>query len=212
MSLKIQRHCHWATSWQLSVNIWRHCHWMYSTIPIVIECIAQYFMKYLYSTVRCHEIYSTMYSTIVMKYFAPLSLNYMHPPSSSKFTPFCCGGFSSYEDILYFTTRCGLFREQIWVIIEFRSSQLRPSQMGNQYTDEWNQYTLCSLRRVPVWPPRKDAKKLITCVIVVWKNVLPFDFLPVHILQVSFGHCRPLAASQVNRRKDMEVLHKFAQP
>jgi len=35
--------------------------------------------------------------------------------------------FSSYEDILYFTTRCGLFREQIWVIIEFRSSQLRPS-------------------------------------------------------------------------------------
>ena len=26
------------------------------------------------------------------------------------------------------------------------------------------------------------------------------------------GQCRPLAASQVNRRKDMEVLHKFAQP
>ena len=53
-----------------------------------------------------------------------------HPPSPSKFTPFCFGGFSSYEDILYFTTRCGLFREQIWVII-FRSSQLQPSQMGN---------------------------------------------------------------------------------
>ena len=46
--------------------------------------------------------------------------------------PFCFGGFSSHEDILYFTTRCDLFREQIWVIIEFRSSQLRPSQMGNQ--------------------------------------------------------------------------------
>jgi len=28
----------------------------------------------------------------------------------------------------------------------------------------------------------------------------------------SFGHCRSLAASQVIRRKDMEVLHKFAQP
>ena len=50
-----------------------------------------------------------------------------HPPSPSKFIPFCFGGFSSYENILYFTTRCGLFREQIWVIIEFRSSQLRPS-------------------------------------------------------------------------------------
>ena len=56
------------------------------------------------------------------------------------------------------------------------------------------------------------SKKLITCVIVVWKNVSPIDFLPVHILQVSFGHCRPLAVSQVTRRKDMELLHKFAQP
>ena len=34
---------------------------------------------------------------------------HFHPPSLSKFTPFCFGGFSSYEDILYFTTRCGLF-------------------------------------------------------------------------------------------------------
>ena len=37
-------------------------------------------------------------------------------------------------------------------------------------------------------------------------------FLPVHILQVSFRQYRPLAASQVTRRKDREVLHKFAQP
>jgi len=44
------------------------------------------------------------------------------------------------------------------------------------------------------------------------KELWPIDFLPVHILQVSFGHSRPLAASQVTRRKDMEVLHKFAQP
>jgi len=58
----------------------------------------------------------------------------------------------------------------------------------------------------------KDEKKLITCVIVVWKKHSPIDFLPVHILQVSFGQCRPLAASQLTRRKDMKVLHKFAQP
>ena len=38
---------------------------------------------------------------------------YIHPPSPSKFTPFCFGGFSSYEDIPYGTTQCGLFREQI---------------------------------------------------------------------------------------------------
>jgi len=43
------------------------------------------------------------------------------------------------------------------------------------------------------------------------KECAPIDFLPVHILQVSFGHFRPLAASQITRRKDMEVLHKFAQ-
>jgi len=33
-----------------------------------------------------------------------------HPPSPSKFTLFCFAGFSSYEDIFYFTTRCSLFR------------------------------------------------------------------------------------------------------
>ena len=38
------------------------------------------------------------------------------------------------------------------------------------------------------------------------KEWSPIDFLPVHILQVSFGHCRPLAASQVNRRKDMNRI------
>jgi len=53
----------------------------------------------------------------------------LHPPSPSKFTPFCFGGFSSYDDILYFTTRRGLFHEQIRVIMELRNSQLRPSQM-----------------------------------------------------------------------------------
>ena len=41
------------------------------------------------------------------------TIHNVYPPSPSKFTPFCFGGFSSYEDILYFTTWCGLFREQI---------------------------------------------------------------------------------------------------
>jgi len=69
-----------------------------------------------------------------LQFFRFLSMYYqIHPPSPSKFTPFSFGGFSSYEDILYFTTRCDLFREQIWVIIEFRSSQLRTSQMGNKW-------------------------------------------------------------------------------
>jgi len=68
----------------------------------------------------------------------------IHPPSSSRFTTFCFKGFGSYGDILYFTTRCGLFREQIWVIIEFRS--------------EGNQYFLCSFRRVPVFPLGKIEK------------------------------------------------------
>jgi len=41
-----------------------------------------------------------------------------------------------------------------------------------------------------------------TCVLVGLKDVQRFS---VHVLLVSFGHCRPLAASQVTGRKDMEV-------
>jgi len=48
-----------------------------------------------------------------------------------------------------------------------------------------------------------------TCVLVGLKDVQRFS---AHLLQVSFGHCRPLAASQVTGRNDMEVPHKFAQP
>jgi len=34
-------------------------------------------------------------------------------------------------------------------------------------------------------------------------------FSPCPYCEGLFGHCRPLAASQVTRRKDMEVLHKI---
>jgi len=44
------------------------------------------------------------------------------------------------------------------------------------------------------------------------KEWSPIDFLLAHILHVSFGDCRPHVASQLTRRKDMEVLHNFAQP
>ena len=99
----------------MSMNMQRHCHWATEWQMSVNEWR------------HCHWVYSTF----VMNYFATLSLNRIHPSSPSKFTPFCDDGFSSYEEILYFTTRCGLFRA-IWVIIEFRSLQLRPSQMGTQ--------------------------------------------------------------------------------
>ena len=61
--------------------------------------------------------------------------------------------------------------------------------------------------------PQQKVRKIdhvrSTCVLVGLKDVQRFS---VHLLLVSFGHCRPLAVSQVNRRKDMQVLHKFAQP
>jgi len=41
---------------------------------------------------------------------------------------------------------------------------------------------------------------------VVSKDVERFS---VYLLLVSFWHCRPLAASQVTGRKDMEVPHEF---
>ena len=66
------------------------------------------------------------------------------------------------------------------------------------------------------WEPNKQMRETNTpCVsfdIFLFYHWERCNFLPVHILQVSFGHCKPLAASQVTRRKDMEVLHKFAQP
>jgi len=34
----------------------------------------------------------------------------------------------------------------------------------------------------------------------------------MHLLLVSFGHCLPLAASQVTGRKDMEVPQKISHP
>ena len=48
-----------------------------------------------------------------------------------------------------------------------------------------------------------------TCVLVGLKDV---QRCLVHLLLVSSGQCRPLAASQVTGRKDMEVSHKFTQP
>ena len=69
-----------------------------------------------------------------------------------------------------------------------------------------------SLRRDIVLPQQKVRKidhVWSTCVFVGLKDVKRFL---VHLLQVSFGHCRPLAASQVTGRKDMEVPHQFAQP
>jgi len=119
--------------------------------------------------------------------------------------------FSSSEDILLFTTRpvpipwANLSHHRVQ---KFAITTITDGKPINRWGKAIH----------PVFPSTcscfttgKDAKKLITCVIVVWKNVSPIDFLPVHILQVSFGHCRPLAASQVTRRKDREVLHKFAQ-
>ena len=52
--------------------------------------------------------------------------------SPSKFTHFCLGGLVRPKTFCFLLLGRFLFREQIWVIIEFRSSQLRPSQMGNQ--------------------------------------------------------------------------------
>ena len=57
----------------------------------------------------------------------------IHPPSPSKFTPFCSGGLAHPRTFCILLLGRFLFREQIRVIIEFRSSQLRPSQMWETY-------------------------------------------------------------------------------
>jgi len=61
--------------------------------------------------------------------------------------------------------------------------------------------------------PQQKVRKIdhvrSTCVLVGLKDVQRFS---VHLLLVSFGHCRSPAASQVTGRKDMEVPYKFTQP
>jgi len=67
----------------------------------------------------------------------------------------------------------------------------------------------------------KGAQILITCVVVGLKEWVAKHFLPVDLLQVSVSTAGPLRRrkylvelekTQVTRRKDMELLHKFAQP
>jgi len=131
-----------------------------------------------------------------------------HPPSLSKFTPFCFVGFSSSEDILLFTTRpvpipwANLSHHRVQKFAITTITDGKPINRSRKPIHPDSD-------PVPVFPATcscfttgKDAKKLITCVILVWKNVSSIDFLPVHILQVSFRHCRPHAASQITRRKD----------
>ena len=48
-----------------------------------------------------------------------------------------------------------------------------------------------------------------TFVLVGLKDVQRFS---LHLLLVSFGHCRLLEATQVSERKDKEVTHKFTHP
>jgi len=48
-----------------------------------------------------------------------------------------------------------------------------------------------------------------TCVLMGLKDVQRFS---LHLLLVSFGHCRLLEATQVSERKDKEVTHKFTHP
>jgi len=84
---------------------------------------------YQWSTSFSFWIYMNI--CIFIRTYFPTHMH-LHPTSPSKFTPFCLGGLVRPKTICLFLLGRFLFREQIWVIIEFRSSQLRPSQMGTQ--------------------------------------------------------------------------------
>jgi len=71
---------------------------------------------------------------------------------------------------------------------------------------------MCSLRRDIVLPQQKVRKiKHVrsTCVLVVLKDVKRFS---VHLLQVSFGHCRSLAVSQVMEGKTWKYPTNLQNP
>ena len=56
----------------------------------------------------------------------------------------------------------------------------------------------------------QGEENFITCVLMGLEDYAPKRFSSVHLLQVSFGQCRPPAASQASPGTSMEVLHKFA--
>ena len=122
----------------------------------------------------------------------------VHPPSPSKFTPFCSGGLVRPRTFCILLLGRFLFRVQIWVIIEFRSSQLRPSQMW-EHKQIREPNTPCVPFDVFLFKfyHGKGAKNFRTwswsrASSWVWKNVSPSDFLHVHLLQVSFSTAGPL--------------------
>jgi len=127
----------------------------------------------------------------------------VHPPSPSKFTPFCSGGLVRPRTFCILLLGRFLFRVQIWVIIEFRSSQLRPSQMW-EHKQIREPNTPCVPFDVFLFKfyhrercEKLSNLKLITCVIVGLKECVAKWFSPRASFAGLFQHCRPLAASQV---------------
>ena len=120
--------------------------------------------------------------------------------------PFFVWGLSSSQGIYYtFQTSSKIFNVQMNVIFGDKSLsslfRILRQELITVFAAMW-----CCLPQQKV---RKIDHVRSTCVLVGLKDVQRFS---VHLLLVSFGHCRPLAASQVAGRKDMEVPHKFTQP
>ena len=118
----------------------------------------------------------------------------IHPPiaSLSKFTPFCFEGFSSYEDILYFTTRC---RPIPWAnlshhrVEKFAITTITDGKPINRWRKPIQSVfpSTCSC-----FTTGKDTKNLITCVMVVWRNCGQSIFSPSIFCRSLSGTAGPL--------------------
>ena len=129
----------------------------------------------------------------------------IHPPSHSNCTLFCLGVQFVPKDLLYIPNSQKILNVRMKVIFGGKSL----SSLFRVLRQELTSVTVpCDVISLPQQKVRKIDHVQSTCVLVGLKDVQRFS---VHLLLVSFGHYRPLAASQVTGRKDMEVPHKFTQ-
>jgi len=185
------------------------CIYMYVYINIYIDIymhIFNYIYIYIHIRVSWQEIWFSRQGKI---FFQGNTIFIVQGPPNLH--PFVLEGLVSTKT--FFTTRCGLFREQIWIIIEFRirnydhhrwetNKQMRETNIPCVPFDMFLFYHWVRCEKVTVDHARHRGLK----------ECVANRFFPHLYFAGLFRASRTLAASQVTRRKDMEVLHTFSQP
>jgi len=128
-----------------------------------------------------------------------------HCPSRSTCTLFCLGVSSSQGIYSHIPNFRKVFNVRMKVIFGEKSLssmfRLLRQELTTVFPDMW--YCFTTAKGAENWSRAIHVRLrgFERCTVIFGESLL-----------VSFGHCRPLVASQVTGRKDMKVPHKFTQP